>query len=321
MKKFYKVEDFFPAEGDQRFSLSEESPLDNVTYNVFTADDFTDAAIYDYGERLFLAPETTTPLASFYGRFARWKAQRGKDIAAAFGALRKKYNPLENYKMIETHTGDDTKLQTPSNWKKETVQTPDGWQEKDFESYNGYKEKETFKPDTTRTETESYPGYKESEKQSPDGWTKETTELIGDNAGNVVNKIVPFNNSTPQVISETTTENKAKSSEAQKGTFTTSKEIEGLKIIKTADTGAEDREKTKEGIISRTHAQEGTYTTSEEQSGTFEDKTTYNTTLNRSGNIGVTTSQQMAASELDLRMKQFVRDVIREFFDTVTVYC
>ena len=47
---------------------------------------------------------------------------------------------------------------------------------------------------------------------------------------------------------------------------------------------------------------------------------TYNTTLTRAGNIGTVTSQMMADQELNLRMKQFVRDVIREFFDIVSVY-
>ena len=50
MKKLYQIDEFFPAEGDQRFSLSAESPLDQVTYNIFSADDFADAAIYEYGE-------------------------------------------------------------------------------------------------------------------------------------------------------------------------------------------------------------------------------------------------------------------------------
>ena len=72
-----------------------------------------------------------------------------------------------------------------------------------------------------------------------------------------------------------------------------------------------------------TSATEGsTDTTTETQEGTLEDKMTYNTVLTRKGNIGVTTSQQMARSEwFDLRRNQFVKEVLREFFDNVSVYC
>ena len=47
---------------------------------------------------------------------------------------------------------------------------------------------------------------------------------------------------------------------------------------------------------------------------------TYNTTLTRAGNIGTVTTQMMAESELTLRTKMFIHDVIKEFFDLVTVY-
>lgn len=320
MKKFYQIDEFFPAAGDQRFSLSEQSPLDQVTYNIFTADDFSDAAIYDYGERKCLFPETETPLSTFYSRFARWKAQRGKDIAAAFGAMRTAYKPLDNYSMSENHTGNDTLLHTPDGWKKESIQTPTNWTEQSTESYTGYKEKETFKPETKDTETESFLNYKERETQRPDGWVTESTELQGDNGSISQNKIVPFNGTDPELVSETVNENKSKNTEAQKGTFTTDREREGLKQIKTAHEGKEDRERSKEGLITHKRTQNGTFNTSEEQHGTMEDKTTYNSTLERSGNIGTVTSQMMAEQELKLREKQFIRDILAEFFNMISVY-
>ena len=187
MKKFYQIDEFYPATGDERFSLSAESPLDSVTYNIFSADDFTDAAIYDYGERKFLCPETDTPLASFYARFARWKAQRGADIAAAFGALRAEYNPLHNYDSTEHKTGTETGLKTPTNWVQTTERTPDlnrtetqtptQWQKTSVDTASDYHETTTETPGTGRgfSDTESYTGYRETETQTPTNWTKTTT--------------------------------------------------------------------------------------------------------------------------------------------------
>lgn len=343
MKKPYIIEEFYPAEGDQRFSLTAENPLDQVSYTVFSADDFTDAAIYDYGERVCFFPETNTPLASFYARFARWKAQRGADIAAAYSVLRKSYNPLENYNMVENHTGTETGLktpedwikesiQTPTNWKKATKQKPENWTDENIESYTDYKEKEVYKPvNRASVETETFENYKEREVQKPDGWSKSTTELQDDNGGVQQNKVVPFNGSSALLVSETSNEAKTKSTEAQSGTYTTDKTREGIKQLKKVEQGSEENESTKEGVISNKRTQSGTYTTEEtqtgtykvtdEQKGTFEDQMTYDTQLTRSGNIGTTTSQMMANSELNLRTKQFVKDVLKEFFDFVSVYC
>ena len=341
-KKFYQIDEFFPAAGDQRFSLSAESPLDQVTYNIFTADDFTDAAIYDYGERKCLFPETNDPLTAFYSRFARWKAQRGADIAAAFGALKMEYNPIENYSSTETKTGTETALktpdqwvktetQTPNNWQRSEVQTPASWQEQNTKSFTNYKETETQKPTNWQEETEdTYTDYHESETQTPTGWKKKTKSTEPLNPSEDFNKVVPFNGSSLETVSGTL--HFINDTEEQEGTFETDREITGSKAqTKTTSgtydteltkTGTETDTKTTSGTYTTTDTQSGTYTTTEEQAGTFEDELTYDTVLTRKGNIGVTTSQQMARSEwFDLRRNQFVKEVIKEFFNNVSVYC
>lgn len=366
MKKLYNVEDFFPAAGDQRFSLSAESPLDNVTYNIFTADDFTDAAIYDYGERKFYCPETDTPLASFYARFARWKAQRGVDIAAAYGALRAKYNPLFNYDSTETKTGTETGLKTPTDWIQTTERTPDltrtqtdtptQWQKTIVDSASDYHETTTETPGTGRgySDTESFTNYHETETQTPtdwietvtqtpDDWAETTTGLKADNTASSKSSVFAFNSAgtdgVPVGITEadnntlTTVERTGTfdTTKEQAGTFETDKEFTGTKTVQHSETGTLTNDTTITGTKTATETQSGTYetettetgtdTTTVEQAGTFEDKMTYNTTLKRSGNIGVTSSEQLINSELDLRARQYVREVIREFFDLVTVYC
>ena len=39
------------------------------------------------------------------------------------------YNPIENYSMTEKHTGTETGLETPTNWKETETQTPTSWKE------------------------------------------------------------------------------------------------------------------------------------------------------------------------------------------------
>ena len=367
MKKFYTIEDFYPAEGDQRFSLIETSPLDSVSYTVFTADDFTDAAIYDYGERKCLFPETDTPLASFYGRFARWKAQRGKDIAAAFSALRTVYQPLDNYSMEEKKTGTETELKTPDEWKsttehsvsqdyKETeTQKPDDWISSTEHSVSqDFKETESQKP-TNWKNTKDFKvsqDYKETDTDKPTDWMeeKQTNGNAGDNNTTTTNSVVPFNASDYVAINKSSTDNTFREKTERTGTYTKEHTQEGTRTEETSQSGTFDTEKTQTGTKTDATEQSGTYAIEKtqtgtktdsteqsgtyavektqtgkkidatEQSGTFEDKMTYNTTLTRSGNIGTVTSQMMAEQELDLRMKQFVRDVIKEFFDLVSVY-
>ena len=388
MKKLYQIDEFFPAEGDQRFSLSAESPLDQVTYNIFSADDFADAAIYEYGERKCLFPETDTPLSSFYSRFARWKAQRGADIAAAFGVLKAEYNPLQNYDSTEKHTGTETGLKTPTNWKDTTVhsvsqdyketesQKPTNWTETIEHSVSqDYKETESQIP-TNWEETVTHAvsqDYKETESQKPTNW-KETKKTMGAssdaNSSGTENRIIPFNATDFASVSQTIeqhsfdeevgrtgtydtehTQTGTKSeTKAQTGTFDVERTQEGTKteektqsgtfdVEKTqtgkrtdettqsgtfdterTQTGTKTDERTQSGTFDTERTQTGTRTDETTQSGTFEDKMTYDTVVKKSGNIGVTTSQQMAQSELTLRATQFVRDVIREFFDIVSVY-
>lgn len=303
-KKWYKIEDIYPASGDLRFALSAESPLDQVTYNVFSSDDFTDAAVYEYGERSICIPETPTPLVTLYARFARWKAQRGPDIAAAYGALRSEYKPLENYSMVENHTGNDTGLKTPTNWKETTTHSvSNDYKVVDSEKPTNWKESKEFSASND---------YKETDTQKPNQW-KVTNETIGtenDNASATTNQIIPFNGSDFANVNKSKSVDTHRVQESTSGEFATEHTLEGTRKEELSTTGQYDRE----------HTQTGSSTDEKATTGTFEDKMTYNSTLTRKGNIGVTTSQQMLLSELDARTRQFVREVIREFFDLVSAY-
>ena len=190
------------------------------------------------------------------------------------------YNPIENYSMVETHSGTDTKTDTPTAWKDTEVKTPSNW-----------KETKEHKPGQT--------GYSETETQTPTDWEKTTEALTEDNKSTTDTSVYGFNSSDPVPSAKTETELKNKNTETQSGTYETEKKVEGSLIDETSQTG--------------------TFTTETTKSGTYESETEYDTELRRSGNIGVTTSQQMIQSEIELWQWLFFETVFKDLDQILTL--
>lgn len=190
------------------------------------------------------------------------------------------YNPIENYSMVETHSGTDTKTDTPTAWKDTEVKTPSNW-----------KETKEHKPGQT--------GYSETETQTPTDWEKTTEALTADNKSTTDTSVYGFNSSDPVPSAKTETELKNKNTETQSGTYETEKKVEGSLIDETSQTG--------------------TFTTETTKSGTYESETEYDTELRRSGNIGVTTSQQMIQSEIELWQWLFFETVFKDLDQILTL--
>ena len=160
--------------------------------------------ITNYGER-YTSPLTDTCLDST-GKLTVAKQTLlatalfniyGKNWAKEYATLSFLYDPIENYSMEEKHTGNDTRLETPTNWKEtrtETVgqdgytetetQTPTNWKETRTETVgqDGYTETETQTPTNwkeTRTETVGQDGYTETETQTPTNWKESKKETVG----------------------------------------------------------------------------------------------------------------------------------------------
>lgn len=314
MKKFYKISEFF-EEQDNNFTLSAESPLTEETYNVVSATDFFDAVDFSYGERSIYIPETETPKATFKRMWDNFCRTRGEYFAAAFGTLMEKYSPLENYAATEKHTGTDTALKTPTGWK--TVQTPTGW--KEIRRPLNWQEAITQTPDQWKTKNtrSASQDYKETESEKPTNWVKTTARANGaDNETVEANTVYAFNSSSPVPTSGRSTQAKENLTETQAGTYDREHALAGELYDETVQSGT----------MTTTTSQTGLYETEQvgtmesEQQGTFEDKTTYNSTLERRGNIGVTTSQQMARSEVELRMIDLISIILAEFFNKYSIY-
>lgn len=257
--------------------------------------------ITNYGERL-ISPLTNTCLDTM-GKLTAAKQTLlataivnlfGKNWTKEYAVLSAQYDPIENYSMEEKHTGNDTRLETPTNWKETTTEKP---------GVNGYSETETQTPTNwkeSRKETVGDDGYTETETQTPTDWEKTIESDKADNDVEGSTSLYAFNSSDPVPISKSETQTDSKSVETQSGTYETKKEISGEKDVDIERTGTYE---TKREI-------EGEKITETGHTGTYEDKTTYNSTLTRSGNIGVTTSQQMIEQEINLWKWNFFRDVV-----------
>lgn len=257
--------------------------------------------ITNYGERL-ISPLTNTCLDTT-GKLTAAKQTLlataivnlfGKNWTKEYAVLSAQYDPIENYSMEEKHTGNDTRLETPTNWKETTTEKP---------GVNGYSETETQTPTNwkeSRKETVGDDGYTETETQTPTDWEKTIESDKADNDVEGSTSLYAFNSSDPVPISKSETQTDSKSVETQSGTYETKKEISGEKDVDIERTGTYE---TKREI-------EGEKITETGHTGTYEDKTTYDSTLTRSGNIGVTTSQQMIEQEINLWKWNFFRDVV-----------
>ena len=228
-----------------------------------------------------------------------------------YNTLLFEYNPIENYSMVETHTGSDTVTDTPTNWKETETQTPTNWTE-------------------SKTETVGQDGYKETDKQTPTNWKETTTGLQADNQADADNSIYAFNSASAVKVSESQSKVSSKSEVSHTGTYETEHSITGEKITDVTRTGSYETEKETSGTFKTETEKTGTYETEKETSGTFETETertgtyetetertgtyeketAYDTELRRSGNIGVTTSQQMITSERELWLWHYFQDVV-----------
>lgn len=250
------------------------------------------------------------------------------------------YEPLENYNRTEEYSGtDDTKItpnlttdetQTPNNWTSKETKKPTDWKETQTESSESWKETETQTPtDWKDTQIESSTDWKETETQRPEGWRTTTDSPEASNTSKTDEKIFGFNSSTPVPSNSSNSSSSQHSETTQDGTFTTEKAKTGSIKTETSKSGSFKTEKERTGGLKTETSQTGTYETETTQSGTFSTKREekgnkdisiqYGKKLRVKGNIGVTTSQQMMESELELRKYDFFQQVYNDIDKVLTI--
>ena len=346
-KAFYKIEDFIDT-SDADFALTGTSPLDSESTSVTmcSSSDVLNEINDSFGERSIYIKETETPFVSFKALWARWRTRRGDMLAAAWEVLHSEYKPLENYDRIES--GSDTKQITPAETTR-TI-TP-------AETTNTITPAETTNTITPAETTSTITPAETTNTITPAETTKtitpaETTNTI--TPAETTNTITPAETTTTETITSpgktstrsdsvnafnsnsavattgsTVTENGSTTSAItvqHNGTESLDVDTAGSEAITVQHDGKEKIEVDTAGSEAITVQHAGSEAITVQHDGkeklevdvSGEEKTTYGHRVR--GNIGVTTSQQMAESELALREKDFIYNAICEFIQLYTVY-
>lgn len=220
--------------------------------------------------------------------FNTWLAIRQDTYARRLYALSQDFKPLENYNSTETREGSLTHGEsvTLSFTNRKDTHKDDSFVEK---SFNNYEEKEQDDTNTTR----SYTNYQETYGNAQQ---THTHNVSADDSAN----FVPSTQDIDGLHDDT--KSIAGSYTDQKG-FTVGDK-------KTISGSIKDQHGfTTNGV---TDEKAGSETTA--HSGTDEDEYT----IQRFGNIGVTTSQQMLASDLDLLRYDIVMQALKEWVQQYT---
>ena len=218
-----------------------------------------------------------------------------------YDAMFAEYNPIENYNRVELRTGTETLTDTPHNWQKTNITGASGGTQTETQTPTNW-QKTSVTGATSELNTET---------QTPTNWTKTNARLASNNEETTEHGIYGFNSASAVNADTETTTAASEETETQAGTYET-------ETLKEADTHTD------------TETQTGTYTTqtitadnartdSETQSGTFEHETEYDTDTRISGNIGVTTTQQMIEQELLLREHNFYDRVFADIDKVLTL--
>ena len=232
------------------------------------------------------------------------------------------YNPIENYSMTEEETPDISRKRKASNdYEELDVTSIDREISRKRKASNDYAETDvrTIDKDVTRTERAT-DDYSETDTTSVDTDTTVTT------TSETASDVYGFNSASPVPTGDTNGGSNARTtgSGEDNKTVVEREKIGGMVINETAD-GQDNQETTthtQAGYIEETESADGDdnkETKSHTQTGYLEETESGKRTLTRSGNIGVTTSQQMIQSEIDLWSWNFIESVFADVDSVLTI--
>lgn len=261
-------------------------------FTVFTDDIFRSVARTVYGKRKYCAYNDFETLLEtriqFKDDFLAWIDRRADMYAGRMFALAQRFNPLENYRSAEIRNETLThgeKIENSFDNRKD-IRKDDSSVERSYTNY-----KETTKDDTF-TER-SYTQYKETNTL---GEQTITHNISADDDSN-------FSPQSEDINGEREDTREYEGSYKDQNGYNqlgNEKSISGTYKDQKGFTDGDVLEKVGKDIVQHTG----------------DDVTNY--TLERYGNIGVTTSQQMLASDLDLLKYDIALEAIKEFMDQYT---
>lgn len=279
----------------------EEDPTEGIySYTLLTDDISRDILRTLYGGRIYCdydddSEDVSDLLDNFQNNWDVWISSRDGEIAPLMYALSLKYNPIENYRSTETKLGtiNDNTSQTLEFTNRKDITKDDSYTE---HSFTNYKETEKYDESNTKSYGTGQNAYKESMTY---GEATHTDKVSADDD-------TAFTNSA-QGIDATRTDDKTFS-----GSITDTRTTGQNGNTKEISGSWKDANGIPEGGSGRVTEKTGVETT--RNGGTKYD----NYTLERYGNIGVTTTQQMLDSSYELAKRSIVYIMLREFVELYT---
>ena len=315
------------------------------SYTVFNNATFRQLVKQRFGQRVYNDYEDDSQeedfLDDFADTFEAWRNTRSDTYARRMYALSLHYDPLENYHSHETREGSFThgKKTEVSFTDRKDIQKDDSYIDK---TYTGYKE--TTKDDsyvdhtftdykeTTTDDTYTEHSYNNYQESTSIGARTQTHNVSADDSSAFVPSDQTVDNATSDSkgisgsykdqrggtngIEKTTTgsykDQRGGTNGIEKSTTGSYKDQNGFNVIgnERSITGSiKDQKGFTNGLVNEKQGKE-----TSTDSGTDLD----GYTLERYGNIGVMTSQQMLASDLEFLKFDIVMDAIREFLGGYT---
>lgn len=252
------------------------------TYNIFTTGFFLNEINHNYFDRvMFVDPDAAfTDLVS---TFSVWAQNRGYMYARLAYGYSLGYNPIENYSSIEKHTGHDdfdNKKKVTHTWTQDTI----------THTYDGNNPLKVTREYDANNPLKVETGHDNDKDETTYNQFKDTDKAwkFGVNSAS---KVQQTENETERNGTETV-EHKGKKSDTTTGKY--------------FDTTT--------GTYTDTHT--GSY--SDENSG--KDSTIYDSTLTKSGNIGIQTPADMLMREYEGLKMNLARRALWDFLDNFTFY-
>lgn len=313
---------------DFGFSVSYTDGEGDVhNYTVFNNANFRQLVRQRFGQRVYNDYEEDSTeeefLDDFADTFAAWKATRSDTYARRMYALSLHYDPLENYHSNEIREGSFTHgKQTELSFDgRKDIQKDDSFVEKSYTDY-----KETTKDDsfvdhtftnykeTTTDDTYTEHSYTNYQETNNIGQRQQTHVISADDSA----AYVPSDQTTDAAAIDTKgiagsyKDQRGGTNGIEKSTSGSYKDQNGFDQIgnERSITGSiKDQKGFTNGLVGEKQGKEISKDTGTDLDGY---------SLERWGNIGVTTSQQMLASDLDFLKFDIVMDAIREFLGGYT---
>lgn len=226
----------------------------------------------------------------------------GPNWAKEYATLSAEYNPIENYNMVEDETpAETTETETPAETTRTIIPA------------------ETTDTDSPAETTETVTPAETTKTTTPAAVTHTTKPAETTDTADRTDGIFGFNNST--ALSDPANDSKGKNVRTVQtaGTDVLSVQTSGSEAETTQEPETRVIEVDAAGSVSHTTQTPGTDALTVDHDRKLVRKTDTARHLTRSGNIGVTSSQQLLQSERDLWIWNFFRDVVFPDLDSVLV--